>query len=238
MKLDRTNQLLLLTVVVLSLVAGLQVWQSLRPATAFWTVDPIPTQSVLAVRIEGPGGSVRLERTDSSWTLTEPQRSPADKEKVEGLLRVWSEGFTPDLRLLKSGSEEQVLNFELDAEHRTRLLFEGPEKPLLEVDLGKRNPGGSRYLRPSGSREVFLGRVPGSSSLSTQPRDWADRRLFAFAEQDLASIVIRGPQGEFSFTQDEQGHWTSSDSQGFVPSAHRLDILGRTLAGLKARRTI
>ena len=51
MKLDRGNQLLLLTVVVLSLVAGLRVWQSLRPAAAFWTVDSIAAQAVVAVAV-------------------------------------------------------------------------------------------------------------------------------------------------------------------------------------------
>ncbi len=241
MKLDRTNQLLLATLVLLGALAGLRLLDDLRPPEALWSVPPVSPPAVQAIRWTTPDGAIVLARADSGWRIAEPIDRPADAEKIGTLLRDWSEGFTPDLRLDPRPSSATLASVELDDALRSELVLEGASGPLAHLLMGKKIGGGSHYVQRPGEDSLFRGRVPGSFRLSTDPDAWRDVRLFPFAKDDLAELTIEGSHGRFVFARvetTERAFWEGREPAGFAPSSRALDQMGRSLGNLKAQKIL
>jgi len=240
-KLDRTNQLLLATIVVLGLLAGLRLLDDLRPAEALWNVAPFDPRSMTAIRWTTPGGALAMQRADGAWRITEPMERPADPDKIGTFGRDWLEGFTPDLRLDPRPSNESLSAVMLDEASRSELIIEGPEGALVHLFLGKKIGGGSHYLQRVGDKSLYRGRVPGSFRLSTDPELWRDVRLVPFAKDDLAQLAIEGGHGRFVFRRTEtadRAFWEGVEPAGFDPNSRALDQMGRSLGNLKAQRIL
>ncbi len=241
MKLDRTNQLLLATVAVLGGLALLRFADGLRPAETIWSVDPISEPAVTQVTWTTPEGRLVLDRVDSGWMIREPIERPADREKLSTLLRDWSEGFAPDLRLDPRPSAEALAAAGLDEAHRSELRIEGPSGTLAHLLMGAKIAGGSHYVQRPGRPGLFRGRVPGGYRLDIDPDAWRDTRLFPFAKDDLAGLTIEGPHGAFAFRRVEEpdrAFWEGVSPAGFVPSSQALDQMGRSLANLQAKKIL
>lgn len=241
MKLDRTNQLLLGTVLVLGLLAGLRLLDDLRPAEALWSVDPFDPAAIQSILWATPSGTLALERADSRWMMTAPIERPADPDVIGTFARDWYEGFTPDLRLDPRPSAESLAAVELDEAHRSELILRGPDGDLAHLVMGKKIGGGSHYLQRPGDKSLYRGRVPGSFRLNTDPDAWRDARLVPFAKDDLAEIVIEGGHGRFVFRRLEtpdRAYWEGVEPAGFAPSSRALDQMGRSLGNLKAKRVL
>jgi hypothetical protein len=241
MKLDRTNQLLLATVVILGVIAGLRFLDSLKPPAALWSVDGIQSPSVLSIEYVTPEGTLRLARSDSGWLLELPRELPADTKKVDTFLRDWTEGFAPDLRLDPRPSGDALEQFGLDDAHRSELRIEGNQGTLAHVFVGKTIAGGSHYLVQPGEPSVYRGRVPGVFRLAPDADEWRDKRLFPFEKDDLSGLVLQGGKGDFEFARAEttdRAFWTGVRPEGFEPASRSLDAMGRSLGNLKAQRIL
>lgn len=241
MKLDRTNQLLLATVVILGLVAGLRFYESLKPPAALWSVAAIQAPSVTSLEYVSSEATLRLVRSDSGWMLEEPRSLPADSKKVDTLLRDWAEGFAPDLRLDPKPSDEALEQFGLDEAQRAELRIEGNQGTLAHLLIGKKIAGGSHYVIKPGEPAVYRGRVPGAFRLVTDEQEWRDKRLFPFEKDDLANLQVIGERGHFEFVRTEtteRAFWTGVRPEGFEPSSRSLDAMGRSLGNLKAQRIL
>jgi hypothetical protein len=241
MKLDRTNQLLLATVVVLGGIAALRFYDSLRPAEALWHVAPFQPQAVTGIEYRTPEGTLTLTRADSGWMMESPSRLSAEGDKVTTFLKDWGEGFSPDLRLDARPSKESLATFGLGDEVRSDLTITGTTGTITQLQLGAKIAGGSHYLQQPGDPSVYRGRVPGVFRLAVDADAWRDKRLFPFAKDDLAALSIDGPKGAFEFARvetTERAWWTGVAPAGFEPSSRALDTLGRSLGNLKASRVV
>ncbi len=241
MKLDRTNQLLLATVVILGVIAGLRFYESLQPPAALWSVAPFQGAAVTSVEYTGPDGTLRLVRSDSGWMLEEPRALPADTKKVDGLLRDWSEGFAPDLRLDPKPSGDALTQYGLDEAQRAELRIEGAQGTLVHLVLGKKIAGGSHYVVEPGEPSVYRGRVPGAHRLVVDADEWRDKRLFPFEKDDLAGLQIIGDRGHWEFARTEttdRAFWSAVRPEGFEVSSRSLDAMGRSLGNLKAKEIL
>ena len=241
MKLDRTNQLLLATVVILGVIAAVRFYDDLRPPAALWSVSGIQSPSVISIEHVSPEGTLRLVRSDSGWLLEQPRELPADSKKVDGFLRDWAEGFAPDLRLDPRPSGDALEQFGLDEAHRSELRIVGNQGTLAHLYLGKTIAGGSHYLVQPGEPSVYRGRVPGAFRLTPDADEWRDRRLFPFEKDDLAGLELEGDQGHFEFARTEtteRAFWTAVRPAGFEPASRSLDAMGRSLGNLKAQRIL
>lgn len=241
MKLDRTNKWLLVTVAVLGGLALLRFAEGLRPAETIWSIDAISEPAVTRVTWTTPEGRLVLERADSGWRIVEPIARSADRELISTLLRDWSEGFAPDLRLDSRPSAQALEAVGLDDVQRSELKIEGTTGTLAHLLLGEKIAGGSHYVQQPGRAGVFRGRVPGSFRLGIDPDAWRDKRLFPFAKDDLAALNLQSPKGSFEFRRvetDTRAYWEGVAPAGFAPSSRALDQMGRSLANLKAKRIL
>ena len=241
MKLDRTNQLLLATAVILGVIAGLHFYESLKPPAALWSVAAIQSPSVISVEYVTPEGTLRLVRSDSGWMMEEPRQLPADGKKVDTFLRDWAEGFAPDLRLDPKPSGEALEQFGLDEAQRSELRIEGNQGTLAHLFVGRQIAGGSHYVVKPNEPSVYRGRVPGAFRLVPDEREWRDKRLFPFEKDDLAGLEIIGPHGHLEFARTEtteRAFWTGVRPEGFEPASRSLDAMGRSLGNLKAQRIL
>ena len=234
MKLDRTNQLLLGSAVVLLAATGLRIWQDGRPPPPLFVIEPIQAMRVQAIDLTQGERHLRLEHGER-WAITEPRALSADEDRLGAFLRDWAAGFTPDLRLLPGDVGLEAWG--LDEASRTTLRIEGEGGPIAELYLGARLSGGSHYVGRPRDDGVYRGRVPGSHRLDLDEAKWRDSRLFPFAKDDLASMVIEGANGRLGFRRvetDDRAFWTAADGTDFEPSSRALDGIGRSLCDVKA----
>ena len=238
MTLDRTNRWLLGTSIVLLSLTGLRIWQDSRPDDPLFVLPPLQDLHVRAVEYTSPEGRLRLERGER-WAITAPRALSADPERVAAFLRSWSTEFTPDLRLRLDDSALEPWG--LDPASRGTLRLEGDEGPLVELYVGRRLSGGSRFLARPGDKSVYRGRIPGGHLLDPDPEAWRDNRLFPFDKDDLAGLRLEGPEGVFEFARlesDERAWWTAAGSTDFEPSSRVLDGIARSMANVEASATL
>lgn len=238
MTLDRTNRWLLGTAIVLLVWTGLQLWLDSRPEAPLFTIPPIQALEVRAIDVQRGDDHLRLERGER-WAVSEPRALGADEERVGAFLRDWSTGFTPDLRLLRGDAGLEAWG--LDPASRTTLRLEGDDGPLVELYLGAAVAGGGHHVGRPGDDGVYRGRVPGAWRLDLDPEAWRDARLFPFAKDDLAALVLEGPAGRFGFVRTEgpdRATWSDDGRTGFEPSSRVLDAVARSLCDAQATRIL
>jgi hypothetical protein len=234
MKLDRTNQLLLATSVVLLAFTGLQIWRSAQPPAPLVSVAPVQALQVYAIDVRRADRQLRLERAER-WAIAEPRALSADEERIGEFLREWGRGFTPDLRL--QPGDTSLAEWGLDPTSRTVVRLEGDAGVIVELYLGARVSGGGHYLMWSGDGGVYRGRVPGSHLLDLDVDAWRDSRLFPFAKDDLAGLVLDAGHGRFGFRRVEtetRAYWIADEDTDFEPSSRALDGIARSLSDVKA----
>lgn len=230
MKLDRTNQLLLATSVVLLFATGLRLWSDGRPAAPLFEIPPLQALHVRAIDVKQGDQHIRLERGER-WALVEPRALPADEATIGEFLRDWGPGFRPDLRL--PPSDQGLDTWGLDEARRTSLRIEDAEGARVELHLGAPTAGGGRYLQRVGEPGVYRGRVPGSHRLSLDVADWQDQRLFSFTKDDLAHLGLETVHGTFGFDRvetPERASWQAAQGTAFSPSSRTLDGIARSIA--------
>ena len=241
--LDPTNRRLALVTAVLVLATAVQVVEDSRPPETLWSTGEILEPAVQSIGFATSEGQILIERTRMGWRLTEPEALSADKAKVEALLRDWSPGLTPDLKLMDQASTEDDERYGLSSENRTTLQIKGKTGSLVDLEIGTSIAGGSAYLRQAGSRAVFRGKVPGLARLKVDPTRWRDMGLFAFEKDEVLRIELDGVGEGLSFTRtasDDAGTstWTARKPENLNVSSRKIDLMVRSLANLKARQII
>ena len=238
MKVGRTNQLLIATILVLSIILALKFLLSLRPAGSFWTVEPIVPGTVSALQITTVDGTLRMTRDGEAWKITAPEQLPANRDRVATVLASWGQGFVPEERLTGAASDDELRDFGLDAEHRTSLTFELTDGGPLKFELGKQIRAGRQYIRPAGTREVFLGAVPAGDQITPQLEDWRDQHLFFMDPSTLSWIEISTARGRTELIRASDRSWTVSAPEGFQPTPQRTEAFVRSLCDLQNRRDV
>ena len=174
-------------------------------------------REIQTVRLEKEGSFITLERAGpESWRMVEPYAFPADRDRVRDLLQsltgARAEAFPgPEHSLepamvvtLGTGEEEQRI--ELSA-------------PVEGVRLARRANGD-------------LLEVPGSSlaELDRPPAWWKRRRVVGGTRQELESIALRSPGGDWAVERDPSG-WVHSGPEPRPVEPERME---RFLDGLYA----
>jgi hypothetical protein len=148
---------------------------------------------------DGKKDEIVLEKKGDKWELTKPVTALANQDAVKGILSNLKElkiNERVDLKLddtvkkAKHLDEEQVLRV---------AAFKGAEKKadlfigesLLQVD-GKPN---DVYKAKSLSRYLF----------AKETKDWRDKEIFKFENDNAIQVAIKNKNGEFSFTKGDKG---------------------------------
>jgi hypothetical protein len=168
---------LVLLVVLAALLAFLEMGRDRGPAEGEGD-RPIAFQraDLEAIVLRNEHGAFRLEKTEETWRITEPLRTDADRDAVEGLLSSLEIGRV-ERRL---GGEVDRAAFGLEPPGATLTLESGAAEPAT-LHLGDAGPiGGTFYAILPGAGEVAV--------VSSTTGDFARRDLLSLRDKRLLDL--------------------------------------------------
>ena len=146
-------------------------------------VESLVRDRITAIRIAKGEARTQLRREgegfDETWTLEQPQHSPADPEQVEDYIRNWE--FSIPVRTLESPSDEDRARFGLDSP-RGEVTFE-MGRAQVRITLASGTP-------VDGGGYVWIDDEPAVVVVGQEVVDLFDRRWDEFAVKDDAGAPL------------------------------------------------
>lgn len=194
------------------------------------TIEPptvaVNSEDVATISIRADGQTIAFARDGESWVMTDPVSFPAERNRVDGLLR--------SLASVELGA--------LVTENRDRhdVYFVGDSTGLaisLTTKTGRSSTyylGGKAvgqrgdYLRVSGDPRVF--KLASRVFVASDPELWRDKQIVPAAAGSAQTVAVRRPEASYSLSSD--GGW-SFDDGGAADSAKVAQFISR-YANLRA----
>jgi hypothetical protein len=154
-----------------------------------------------AIVIRNAGGTLRLERSSESWSLTAPLASPADRDAVEGLLASLEMGRI-ERRL---GEVADRKTYGLDPPGVSLTLETAAGAPQ-EIGLGDTSPiGGSLYALLPGGREVAVVSASLGDAAKKDLLGLRDKSLLALDPWKVKSLTIERGRETIALLKPDDG---------------------------------
>lgn len=175
--------------------------------------------------------TIRLSKVEGAWRVTSPFEAPADQSAVESILT----------RLEKLEAEEVVVEeaddvaqYGLDSPSRSvSVTLEGAGEPMV-VEFGAAAPGGSAvYARTPTSPRVYTVEAFVESSFEKEPFDLRDRDLLHAKRDDVRTLEVRGPEGDYALARTDAGDWAFTEPLATRAGRWSVDGLLGTLENLE-----
>lgn len=163
------------TVVILSLLLILWGSSALLSSQSPLTTPAFSYWEIQAVEMHDSSGTLRLIREDKDWRVGEQGGLLANEQRVHALIARWTRGLDSarHVKLQDTEGAEDALGFGHTA--RRLVLFGTNKRPILDLDFGRRQPGGEVYLRAHGTNLVSVAVLLPGPGVSSLPEDWVDR---------------------------------------------------------------
>lgn len=190
----------------------------------------------LAVEADSPGGSVEVRRAERHWQLVKPFHTPADDDKVEGLvaelgaLRVADgpEGFVADAvkDFTPYGLDKPSISF--------RVLPFGKDAERLQLDVGSAAPGkpDQAYARRSDQSNVVLVDLKRLRESYGGPNNLRSQNVAQITPARVSRLQIDALGRTFDLSRAPDG-WRFNGPTGEVADATDVQTLLARLASLK-----
>ena len=201
------------TGVVLLVVVGLfsYIWfvdRKKEPAgeTKKETILTVDKAKAKEISIEATGqDTIRLVKDGASWKVTSPFEAPADNSAVESILTSL-EKLEADEVVVENATD--VAQYGLATPKRkVSVEVEGEAQPRV-VEFGDKSPGGSAvYARTPTSPRVFTVASWVEGSFDKKPFDLRDRDLLHVKRDDVRTLEVTGPEGDYALARTDAGDW-------------------------------
>lgn len=164
------------------------------------TLVQYDSSAIDRMTINGPRGSVAIEKQAGKWMLVEPLKYPADPAAVATAI---GKGTTIRLAGLISSNPAKQKLFEVDSTATLVTMYDhGNEKAAFRV--GK--PGSSfseTYVRAEGSQDVYLTPEVLTFTFAKNVKDWRDKAICTVDRASVHSIAYRYGDTTFSLTRTD-----------------------------------
>jgi len=207
------NIRILSTLAVLAILASLAAVWAVHREVADWRT-PAHGKKVfpqLASRVNEAskivvrhaGGTLTIERGDSSWRIVESDGYPAQGKTVGRVLGALSElrWLEPKTRKADRYPKLQLEDADTEGAKSRRLtVLNGKGETLADLIVGKENlylqaiSDGGAYIRMPGEKQAWL--AGGQLAVGEKPKDWIVSTLFDFPRARISRAVIRHPNGD------------------------------------------
>jgi hypothetical protein len=223
----------LLILVGLGLYIGKYEWgQEVDPDGPKETILAVEKDTVVAVSIESAGGeAIRLAKIDGSWRLTTPFDAPADGPAVDSILGSLE---TLEAEEVVVETTDDAAQFGLEPPARTvSVVLEGEDDPR-RVEFGGTAPGGSAvYARTPSSPRIYTVASLVESSFDKKPFDLRDRDLLHVKRDDVRTLEVAGPEGDYALARTDAGDWVFTKPVATRAGRWSVDGLLGTLENLR-----
>jgi hypothetical protein len=195
-------------------------------------VDKVVLEALLE---EGSGAETDpAERT--VWQLKGATTGDADQAAVRALLANFRKEIRLDVKV-DEGSGEMLEKYGLDPGQGIVVeMFGSSETPLLSFVLGMDAPGGSSYVRLSGSDQIWRARVGGRHRYARTGPEWRNRVLFGFLPEAVHRFTLLPTGGEpvTLVRPDPKSPWRLDPDPGWTADQLLINQGIEALGGLKA----
>lgn len=191
------------------------------------------TDDAIGLTIQRQAETVRAEKREGHWRLTEPLRVPGDDQKYRELIR----------------NVAELRQTRLVEERPSTLEPFGLSTPSLEIQvtltesaapfilrLGAQNPTGSGYYaQVEGDPAVYLVQAPAKDVLDASLHDLRDKTVLAFTPADVQDVhVMPGTEAPVVLERQDDTQWhvtapvsAKADDQrvrAFLQSLHEVKV--------------
>jgi hypothetical protein len=175
----------------------------------------------------GEAETVRLERSEQGWRITEPVRFPADEIRADGLTST----------LAGLGSEavfedpEPLVEYGIGADPSLRFWVAGQEHVLF---VGDKTPiGGNTYVKTGKGAQVYAVKTYHATALEKSLPDLRDAKVLDFDRDAVERIEASWPDGRVVLGSGEEG-WRLLEPLEAAADQDAVDSLLTDLSFLRA----
>ena len=227
------------TWIVLALAAGLGAYayfvEREKPASDDKKKEPLfsfDKAKVKSLSLEpAEGEAVRAVREAGSWKLLAPLEAPADGTTVEAVVDALN-GL--NLEEVVAEAPPALADYGLETpKTRASLELEGQEKPLVLL-VGDKAPDNSGiYAKTDDKPRVFLIASWLGGNFEKKAFDFRDRDLLHLKRDDVRSVEVTGPEGNYTLVKKGDGEWGFTAPVATRAARWPVDSLLSALEGLR-----
>lgn len=176
------------------------------------------------------------------WKLVAPVAQVADQVQVKSLLMAYRKEVPVDAQV-DSGNADK---YGLDATNG--IVFEAwttGDEPIISLTVGFDGPGGTTFVRISGSEAVYRVRIGGRGRYDRPATEWRNKVLVELLPQDIAGIeVLQGGVETLVLTRqpgatpDTAGTWTLDPDPGWPLDQTALEAIATRLGAMRASEVL
>jgi len=180
------KEYVILAVVIVGLSIYLLTRQTDRTLYRLPQLPPVSAKSITRIDINGPDGTISLNRADDSWTIGE-QKYPADRAKVSQMLDAIS-----DLSLTAMMSESKdYIRYDLTDKNKISVKAWAGKTPERDFDIGKIGPSFRHtFVKLAGDANVYQARNNFRATFEQGVEDLRDKVVLSFAASDIQEIRL------------------------------------------------
>lgn len=229
----RTTWIYVLMFCLLGLASAIKLGMPEGPDPIAFKLPALKPEEVSKLVITKGETAVTLEKDadGKTWRVTSPFTYPADTTVVESILRNFEKETLMDM--LVSSDPKDHTTYELLPDQAIKLeVYKGA---TLETALyiGKNAVGGSSYLRPVNSEEVYRAKSISKARLDKPAAEWRDKKIFDLKPEELTRLEISGGALPLIFVRDN-GKWKAEEPADLAVDQNTVDGLARTFSTLRA----
>jgi len=177
------------------------------------------------------GESIHLVKTSGGWRLGPPILAAADGSEADAVLSTL-EGLEIDE--VVSESATNLADFGLATpKTEVSVLVDGSKTPIT-LQLGDKAPGGGGlYAKLPSSPRIFTIASWLETSFAKKPFDFRDRDLLHVKRDDVRTLEISGPDGNYALVRGGGDEWSFSKPLSTRAGRWSVDSLLGTIEGLR-----
>ena len=229
----RTQQILSAVLVVQMVLIAVVFWPrgSVSGDESRLLLDGIEAADVVALTItDVDERTIEIRRgVDGGWMLPDSGEYPVEEEKVTALLDKLAAINTGRLVTRTAGSHKRLQVAAND--FMRRVAVETTDGGQRVIYLGSSPSYGTIHVRAEGENEAYLTGAVSSWEVNATITSWIDTSYLSVASEDLVALMLKNPNGQWSFEKDGEGNWTMVD----LPAGEMLDESGVTALVNQAR---
>ena len=178
-------------------------------------------------------GEVQLQKKPEGWFVTTGQKTyPADKASIDNLLSTVGK---IKIEAIASKNPKKYKELEVDQDKGVEVTIEdGAKKTLAHFYVGKSGPDlFSTYLRLAEAEHVVLASGMLKMAFDRELKDWRNKTIFAFNQQDITGYEVKGDNG-FLLKKGEKDQWEVAAPEKFFPKKEIAEDCLKTVSSLTA----
>ena len=217
MSAKRLKQLLIALGVLVALWIGSEVVNRTSGSgvstLTFATVDAASVDSVV---MSGTNGTVRLVRTEASWSVNGFE---ADTAFVVDLLETFGDEIRADVVARNAASHDR---FDLGDDAHRITVYVG-DAPAIDLLVGKRGRDFQTvFVRRPDEAEVYGVRTRLASLVDRRVDDWRDKHMVALDPDSIRGVKVARGRHTYTLTRRDEGGWLVDGEPANDSAADRL----------------